>query len=461
MTMISTPKMQTASRVRYGVLGFACSLAMITYLDRVCFATLVPYIQREFDFGPEAKGLLFSAFALAYAAFEVPSGWLGDVYGPRRTLIRIVIWWSLFTALTGSIYPTPSYPNIAIGALIAVRFLFGMGEAGAFPNIARAQSNWFPFKERGFAQGAVWMSGRFGGGVTSILVSALVYSEMKGGDHVVHWRHAFWFFGLIGGAWCLAFWYWFRDRPEQNPNVNEAELALIRQGGDLGAASHAGVPWMKLLGSKNLWFICVMYFCGSYAWYFNITWLPSYLNDVFGINESSGWKYSILAGLPLFFGSAGCLVGGLLTDSFVRRTGNLKWGRRACGVLGHGLCGLCYLAAAYLHSPWLFVLAVATGTFWNDITMGASWASCLDIGGRYAGIVSGCMNTIGNLGGAVAGYTTAWILKVNALPGDPNRGWHANILSFAAVYAVAVLMWSLFDASKPVVPVEETKPAPV
>ena len=187
---------------------------MITYLDRVCFGTIVPYIQKDFGFGEETKGLLFSAFALAYAVFEVPSGWLGDVYGPRRTLIRIVLWWSAFTALTGSIYPTPSFPYLAIGALIAVRFLFGVGEAGAFPNIARAQSNWFPFKERGFAQGAVWMSGRFGGGVTPLFIAALLFVENRGGDQSST-GDMLSGFRLIGAVWCLGFWLWFRDRPNR------------------------------------------------------------------------------------------------------------------------------------------------------------------------------------------------------------------------------------------------------
>src|SRR3954469_20059897 len=127
-----------APRVRYGVLGFACSLSMITYLDRVCFGTVAPHIQREFGLSEVQRGMLFTAFALAYAAFEVPSGWLGDVFGPRRTLIRIVLWWSLFTALTGMIHPSATYPLLAFLALLSVRFLFGIGEAGAYPNISRA-----------------------------------------------------------------------------------------------------------------------------------------------------------------------------------------------------------------------------------------------------------------------------------------------------------------------------------
>src|SRR3954454_14671488 len=162
------------SHVRFGVLAFAGVLSMITYLDRVCFGQVAPYIQTEFNLSDTQLGYLFTAFALAYASFEVPSGWLGDVFGPRRTLIRIVLWWSLFTALTGMIFPIASAPWFAFNAMLTVRFLFGMGEAGAYPNLARALHNWFPFAERGFAQGAVWMAGRFAGGVTPLIVLALL-----------------------------------------------------------------------------------------------------------------------------------------------------------------------------------------------------------------------------------------------------------------------------------------------
>src|SRR5262249_40242655 len=155
------------------------------------------------------KGMLFSAFTLAYALFEVPSGWLGDVYGPRRTLIRIVLWWSLFTALTGLIHPVPSWPLLAFLAMLAVRFLFGLGEAGAYPNIARAFANWFPFSERGFAQGTVWMAGRFAGGATPLVVTALLSATIAAdGQATVQWRHTFWIFGAIGVCWCILFASW-------------------------------------------------------------------------------------------------------------------------------------------------------------------------------------------------------------------------------------------------------------
>jgi ACS family glucarate transporter-like MFS transporter len=487
----SLPALQRPTRVRYGVLGFACALSMITYLDRVCFATVAPHIAEEFDLSNDQLGWLFTAFALAYAIFEVPSGWMGDVFGPRRTLIRIVLWWSLFTALTGVIFPYPNWPWFAFTAMFIVRFLFGLGEAGAYPNIARSFHNWFPFEERGFAQGTVWMAGRFAGGMASFAVLALmIHTVTPQGQPVVLWRHAFWIFGVLGVVWCVVFWWWFRDRPEQHPGVNAAELAFIRgeresaglvgkSTGIITAAAkigitteagknveldpftaeeellaqegeaHANVPWGRLLTSVNLWSLCLMYFCAAYGWYFNITWLPKYLATKYGVTpERYGfWTVSLLCGAPLLLGSLACLFGGLLTDAFIRRTGDRKWGRRLFGAVGHGVCALCYFLSLYASSPWLFVLAIALAAFWNDLTMGAAWASCIDIGRHYSGIVSGCMNTVGNLGGAAAGITTGWILDRF----EPH-GWTVNFVIFGSVYVVAMLLWLRFDATEAVVP---------
>jgi len=479
MNLATTPEpvSQAPTRVRYGVLGFACVLAMITYLDRVCFGTIAPYIQEEFGLDNEQKGMLFTAFALAYAAFEVPTGWLGDVYGPRKTLIRIVVWWSVFTTLTGLIYPEMFGLYGAFLALLVVRFLFGVGEAGAFPNIAKAFHNWIPFQERGFAQGAVWMAGRFAGGITPLVVLALLLETPLGGhEKTVAWRHIFWVFGFLGLIWCVAFWFWFRDRPEEKVGVNAAEIALIHAGEKHAEADHSGVPWGKLLLSGNLWILCGMYFCSAYGWYFNITWLPGYLKDHYDIHrDSSGfWTTSFLNGAPLVAGSLACLCGGLLTDLFIRKTGNRLWGRRLFGVVGHGICALCYLSSIWASNPWTFVLAISLASFWNDMTMGSAWASCIDIGKRYSGIVSGCMNTIGNLGGAMAGYATGWLLTKHQVVTDAlarvgielpsifqhETGWRLNFLSYTLVYVVAVLFWLKFDSTKPVVPDEPHAAAP-
>jgi ACS family glucarate transporter-like MFS transporter len=345
-----------------------------------------------------------------------------------------------------------------------------MGEAGAYPNIARAFHSWFPFEERGSAKGAVWMAGRFAGGITAFIVYALMYDTIApDGSRVTHWRHIFYIFGALGLVWCVAWWWWYRDRPEEKPGVNAAEIALIQEGED---HSHTKlvVPWRKLLTSGNLWILCGMYFCAAYGWYLNITYLPGYLKDQLGIERGDEkwttqfWIAGLMAGLPLLVGSVACIIGGVLTDGFIKRTGNRKWGRRLFGVIGHGLTACCFFAAIFfMNSPWAFVLLIAAAAFWNDITMGSAWASCLDIGKRYSGIVAGCMNTVGNLGGAIAGIATGMILDWHtgslargtpAYEAAKNDGWIVNIALFGTAYVIAVLCWLMFDATKPVAPQE-------
>jgi MFS family permease len=475
---VAPPATQQPTNVRYGVLGFACVLSMITYLDRVCFGTVAPDIQREFGLSETQKGLLFSAFALAYAAFEVPTGWLGDVYGAKKTLIRIVLAWSLFTVLTGLIYPAVMGATLAFLAMLAVRFLFGVGEAGAYPNIARAFHNWFPFEERASAKGAVWMAGRFMGGLSPFLVLMLVYETGPADAKVVHWRHIFWVFGAIGVVWCLLFAWWYRERPELNPNVNQAELALIQRGEEHGAAT--SIPWRRIFTNANLWVLCAMYFCAAYGWYFNITYLPGYLRDYFPDDfgpatrekwTSEWWTFSLMAGAPLLLGSIACLAGGVLSDFFIKKTGNRKWGRRLFGVIGHGVASCCFFLAVFADSALSFILALAFAAFWNDVTMGAAWASCIDIGRKFSGIVAGCMNTVGNLGGVAAGFLSGYIIDLHraGLPADAPReavlqasrpGWTINFLVFGAVYVLATFLWLAFDSTKPIVPDQKsTAPA--
>ncbi len=478
---MTTAAAEKPTQVRYGVLGYVCALSMITYLDRVCFSSAVGSIVHDLDLNSAADlKWAFTAFAFAYAAFEVPSGWLGDVFGPKNVLIRIVLWWSLFTVLTGCIWkftldsgqvltvPLTGWeiPLLFSGLTLLgiIRFLFGMGEAGAYPNITRALHNWFPLRERAIAQGAVWMAGRFMGGITHLIWAALV---VLGG---LSWRIAFFSFGALGIFWCVAFARWFRNRPEEKPEVNAAEIALIHQG-KLGReeAGHAGVPWKRIFTSGNVWVLCLMYFCAAYGWYFNITYLPNYLEEQHAVGKDS-LLGAIYKGGPLLFGAMTCLLGGWLSDRFIRRTGNLKWGRRLFGIIGHGLCAFCYLGCIYAPSAFLFFLAISLAGVFNDLIMGPAWACCQDIGKRYAAIVAGFMNTIGNLGGAVAGWVTGMILEHHLAAyaaglGRPVAelttsekasgllpGYEVNFLVFGAVYLVAVLFWLRIDPTKSIDP---------
>ncbi len=261
------------TRGRYGVVAFAGSLAMITYLDRACLGALAPAISADLSLSKEQMSLVFSAFALAYALFEIPTAWWVDRVGPRRVLTRIVLWWSAFTIATGA--------ACNLTALVITRFLFGAGEAGAWPGVARAFARWVPLKERGRVQGLFFSGAHLSAGLTPMLALPL--------SGVIGWRGVFCCCGLIGVVWAAAWWRWFRDDPSQHPAVNLAEQALIAAGREsIPTTTDAGWPyWRRLLMHRNTLPLCLGYVPNSFAFYFCITWLPTYLKEKHGFTSLS------------------------------------------------------------------------------------------------------------------------------------------------------------------------------
>jgi len=442
------------------VLAFACTLSMITYLDRVCFGAAVPFLIR--DLGLKDISDLkwaFTAFSIAYATFEVPSGWLGDAFGPRRTLLRIVIGWSIFTALTGMVgLKIGAFTFGGLGLLCLVRFLFGIGEAGAYPNLARVVANWFPYEERGRAKGWIWMSGRFMGGITPLIWTLLVVGSTYT-TPLLSWRGAFVLFGCIGLVWCFAFARRFKDHPA-DATSHPVPLATKEV--------HA-LPWKLLFANRSTWLLGLMYACASFSWYFNITYFPSYLETRHGLDANS-ISGSILKGGPLLLGGFGCLLGGYWTDFLTRRFRSRRWARRMPAMIGHGLCGCCYFAAIYANSPWTAALAISLAAFSNDLMMGAAWATCQDIGQRHTAVVAGWMNMLGNLGGAISGWTIGTILEVFiarraaadqvdvgsitkiAKQAALTQGYDVTLIAFIIVSFIAVLAWLPIDAEQPLEP---------
>ncbi len=329
------------TRVRYLVLVLLCSLACLTYLDRICIMRVQGDIEHDLDLGRlsardeqalSAKGLandtdartrlaqdratermswVFSAFVLGYVLFGLPGGWLADRFRPRAVILLIVLWWSLFTALTGGVRALAGLtfrhpdPWTFLATMVLVRFLFGLGEAGAYPSIARALGRWFPFRERGTAQGAIWLSSRFGGAIAPAIIGSLV--AVAGG-----WQRAFWMLGAAGMLWALLFFLWFRDRPEQKASVNQAECELIRAGAAATESIYqdeapAQVPWARLFFSPNLLWLYLASFTANFSWFFNVTFLPKYLKEQFHVDYSHS---EIMTGLPLLAGGLACLAGG-------------------------------------------------------------------------------------------------------------------------------------------------------
>ena len=395
--------MTTASRARFTLLRFTLVLSVITYLDRVAISSAAPAIRDELHLSAVQMGWVFSAFTFAYAAFEIPSGWLGDVIGPRKVLARIVLWWSAFTMATGLAWNFRS--------LVVARFLFGVGEAGAFPNISRSFATWFPAPERGNAHGVIFMGTRLGGALAPPLV-VLLMTWMG-------WRETFFVFGALGVVWCVFWLRWFNDDPASHPSVNAEELDVIRRG--LTPAGRLTFQWSELF-STNLLFICLMYFCMAYTLYFNLTWLPTYLREVRGFTvQQAGY----VAGAILLTGALGTYIGGRVTDRLVKMYG-LKIGR-SLGVVTLPVSGLLLVAAALVDNPITAAVLFALTLGVADLCVSSCWSICHDVGGERAGTVTGAMNTCGNIGGAISPLVVGYAVQ----------GWNSWTIPFfitAGVY---------------------------
>ena len=424
----STPESSAPrpTHTRYRVLGMLFLLSTITYLDRVCIGSAAPLMRRDLGLSALQMGAVFSAFALAYGIFEIPGGWLGDRFGPRRMLTRVVVWWSAFTVLTGRVS--------SFWSLWITRFLFGAGEAGAYPNSSCAIAQWFPFGERARAQGGVWMASRLGGAIAPLIVVPL--------QAQLGWRNVFYIFGAIGVVWAAGWYLWFRDRPEQKRGVNASEIKIIREGG-APPPTHGPTPWKTLVTSGNLWAVILMYFTYGYGVNFYFFWLPSYLVEVRGIQN-----FAPYAALPFLLGAFANAFGGWTSDALVRRIG-LKWGRRTVGLIGQGSSVLFVLLSFASWNPVYAVISLAMGFAASDFMLPNCWAVCLDIGKRYSGTVTGFMNTAAQIGGAIA------LTVIGYFAG--RKQWNIAILTMAVGLLISALLYLVIDASKPLVR-EESNP---
>jgi len=409
--------------IRYKVLAMTMVLGAITYLDRVTISVTRPDIARDLNLSATQMGYVFSAFYLAYAAFEIPTGWWVDRVGTRRVLTRIVCWWSAFTVFTGAAFNYSS--------LVIIRFLFGAGEAGALPNAARTFSRWFPRRERGTAQGIFFMSMHLAGGLTPLLVTIL--------RRYFEWRTLFVLFGSLGFVWSLAWYRWFRDAPAEHPGVGAAERELIETGlgADTGHALDA-TEWKRLLWNRTVVCLCLMYFTQAFGGTFYVTWLPTYL----ATRGLSGLTAGILAGLPLILSSAADLLGGLATDRATRRFG-LRLGRITIGGGALAAAGLFTIAGAWVASPVAAAVLIALGGGSSNFLLGAAWGSCVDIGGRRSGAVSAAMNTSGQVGAILSPILVAEVVH-------RFSQWSAPLYVTGVLFLLGALCWVWVDPTKPV-----------
>lgn len=487
--------------VRYTVLAFMCSLAFVLYLDRICISQAGTDIKRDLNLDNTQFSYVLVAFTLAYSLFEVPIGWWGDKYGSRGVLARIVIGWSIFTAMTGAAWNLTS--------LIVIRFLFGAGEAGAFPNTARILSRWFPTERRGMAQGLVNSVSGIGGAVAPPLTAFLMTQ--------IGWRWTFAIFCLPGILWAAIFYWWYRDDPQLHPSVNESERRLITAGTAKNHGSeHPPIPWKLVFRCPPIWLLGAVLACSAFNSYFYFSWYPTYLKEArlapevlvkltpevvqarradFEKKEAEKAKSAEkatatsaqaapaspppekkttkrptaldllendektavekhagkLASLVLFGGAIGSISGGFLIDFLIRRSGNRHRSRRRYTSCVLTLAAVFLIVGQQTDSPELAALWTAVSVMFTLSTLASWWGAVTDISGRHLGALFGLMNSIGGVGAIISQLFVGRYADYMSSYGYEGRAqWDSIFYVYAGVLLLGASGWSRIDSSKPV-----------
>lgn len=414
------------SRARWVALLFLCLLSGVLYMDRICFSKAVPSMLKEFELSKDQMLYVMLAFTIAYGAFEVPVGRWGDRRGGRSVLTRIALTWSLFTALTGAC--------TGLYSLIVVRFLFGAGEAGAYPNSARVLARWLPDAERSRAQGLMLASSQVGSIIVMPIAAYLI--EWFG------WRTMFVIFGGVGVFWSAAFWWWFRDDPAEHPSVNDAELEHIGAGRAAQVARHDPIPWSLVKWNFSVWLLAtIMAIAAGYA-YFYYSWFPTYLEEARGIpNVKTGW----LGMLPYVGTAIGTLLGGFIAEQIARRALNRDRALRA-------FCGTAYLLA--VASLWTamqcegvtaMVVLAAGSCMFTHLTLPTWWSCAIRISGRHVGALFGLMNMVGTVGASLSqGFTAIFADWRKGLGYSIREQWDPAFYVYMGVLALGAVCWASY-----------------
>lgn len=416
-----TIRLPRMSRQRFILIGILFFHSVNTYMDRACIASAVDYIKRDLSISAEMMGLVLGIFAVGYALFQVPSGWIADRLGPRKALTIVVSVWSVFTALTGA-------ARNALQMLV-LRFLFGVGEAGAFPGAAQAFFRWLPPKDRGLAHGINFSGSRLGAAFSLFFMPWLILQ--------IGWRWTFAVNGLIGILWATIWLLWFRDNPKDNPKVNQEELDYIERGRSSGFATTVKSSFAEVFTSINMSLAMVQYFASNVTFFICLTWLPSYLKNQWPDDPRAVYW----SAAPLIFAAFANWVAGMMVTQLFQR-GMPVGSRRITAIVGFALGAAGLLLATQTESLYLFVLLFSLATFGVDMTLSPSWAFCNDIGGANSGAVSGSMNMVGNVGAALSAIV--FPLLQDAQTGSANTFF---VLA-AGLNLIAVVAWCFMNPNR-------------
>ena len=409
---------------RYIVVVFMVLLAMVTYLDRACIGAMAPKISEEFGLDEAQMSWVFFAFIISYAIFEIPTARWADKRGAKAVLTRIVSWWSLFTIATAGAFNYYS--------LLATRFLFGAGEAGAWPCVARVMSRWVPKHSRGTAKG-IFFAGAYASATLTTLIVTPLLTHMS-------WRTILVVFGCVGFLWVIAWQRWFRDEPTDHPAANQAEIALILADRPPEVPQPRGRAfWRKLLRNRNVILLCIAYMPNCATFYFCITWLPTYLMKQHGFEKA---ELGMVAALPLFLSTGTQFLGGWFSDVVARRFG-LAAGRRTPGVVGYTLAAGFIIAASLSTKPVFAAAMIGLAAGTCMLTTATAWSTCVDIGREYSATVSATMNTAGQIAAMasapIVGYSVKWFAD-----------WNMPFWLLGGLFLVGAACWLFIDPRKPV-----------
>lgn len=378
-------------------------------------------IMEDLHLSLEQWGWVLSIFIISYGFLQIPLGVLGDKFGQRKILAGIVLWWSLFTGLTG----------FAGGfiSLLFIRFAFGVGEAGAYPCMTGSVGKWFPKSEIGKAQGFIWAASRLGGALTPFIVIPVILN--------FGWRPAFYFLGIAGAVWVLVWYFWYRDHPSLMKGIKNEELN--EPGISEKATEKVIIPWRKIMKNRQFWLIISMYWFYAWASWFFFSWFPTFMEKGRGFEmKELNWAIAV----PFAMSMIGNITGGYLTDYFSKKFG-LKTGRRIMGVSGLSFSSVFMFLAAFIPGKiQVFIfLSLCFGVI--DMMLPSAWAVCIDVGKKFGGAVSGAMNTAGNIGGFACASLFGYLVKATG-----NYNFPLFVISGMLVISAAI--FSQIDASKPI-----------
>jgi len=411
-TAVTAEPAQRPTAIRYRVLGLTFIMSYLMYMERAVMGAVTPSIRSDFHIDLITWGWCLSAFNWSYTLFQIPGGWMSDRKGARFTLAWAVAWWSVFVAGIGFSFSAVS--------LAVTRFLFGAGEAAAFPAGSRALVRWLPAEKRAFGQGFQHAGSRLGAALAPIIVAALLATY--GG-----WRLVFFIMGGSGLVWAAVWWFYYRNDPAAHPGVNLGEVALLANAQPKPSASRT-IPWGAILRSPDVWRLSFAYFCYGFVLWLYLNWFPTYLRDA---RHFSAAKGSLLASLPLLCATVTNVLGGIWSDKLTARMGDLRRGRVIVSMIGFVIAALGLLPGVMMESPVaaLLFLSIALGGL--ELTVAVSWAICLDLGGSFSGSVASVMNTFGQFGGAISGVLAGYMAA--------RIGWTSPFLLASAFCLIAAL----------------------